>query len=107
MITMKAKNIFAEIPADLKTEFIETICASQKVRIKRIVSKGHKSAPGFWYDQQDNEWVIVLKGEAEIEFESGRRLHLSAGSYLNIPAHERHRVSWTKGGETVWLAVHY
>ncbi len=104
---MKTKNIFAEIPADLKTEFIETICASQRVRIKRIVSKGHKSAPDFWYDQQDNEWVIVLKGEAEIEFESGRSLHLTAGSYLNIPAHERHRVSWTSEGETVWLTVHY
>ncbi|VAW41621.1 hypothetical protein MNBD_DELTA03-1058 [hydrothermal vent metagenome] len=104
---MKAKNIFSKIPADLKTEFIETICSSQKIRIERIVSRGHKSAPDFWYDQKDNEWVIVLKGEAEIEFESGGKLHLATGAYLNIPAHKRHRVSWTGEGKTVWLTVRY
>ncbi len=105
---IKAKNIFADIPADLISEFVETICDSPNLRIERIVSRGHKSEHGFWYDQKDNEWIIVIKGEAEIVFDSGHRVHLTAGAYLNIPAHKRHRVSWTcEASNTVWLAVHY
>ena len=61
-----------------------------------------------WYDQDANEWVIVLKGEAKVSFENGDLFHLSAGDYLNIPAHIRHKVLWTTPDtETIWLAVHY
>jgi cupin 2 domain-containing protein len=101
-------NIFADIPEDLSDEFLETICTGGQMRIERIVSRGHKSEPNFWYDQQDNEWVIVLKGAARIEFAGGREILLTAGAYANIPAHKRHRVAWTDTeDETIWLAVHY
>ncbi|NOX24573.1 MAG: cupin domain-containing protein [Deltaproteobacteria bacterium] len=101
-------NIFAGIPENSTGEFLETICTGGQMRIERIVSRGHKSEPDFWYDQKDNEWVIVLKGAAKIEFEDGRKIHLTAGAYVNILAHERHRVAWTDDeGETMWLTVHY
>ncbi len=102
------QNIFNDIPDNLKNEFIETICTSQHLRIERIISKGHKSAPGFWYDQEDDEWLIVLHGEAKIEYESGEMQHLTAGSYTNIAAHVKHRVAWcSTTTETIWLAIHY
>lgn len=105
---IKADNIFTGIQANLGAEFFETILDSQKIKIERIISKGHKSEPGFWYDQDDNEWVIIVTGAADIEFESEGVIHLTAGAYLNIPAHKRHRVAWTHQDEkTVWLAVHY
>ena len=79
------------------------------LKIERIVSHGHASPPGFWYDQPQNEWVIVLKGSAglRIEDEAGERA-LAAGDYVFIPAGKRHRVEWTGELEpTVWLAVHF
>ncbi|MGH8427200.1 MAG: cupin domain-containing protein [Gammaproteobacteria bacterium] len=79
------------------------------VKIERIVSKGQRSEPGFWYDQEQNEWVVLIRGEAELRFEDGNRsVRLTAGMHVNIPAHTRHRVEWTKQDEvTIWLAVFY
>ena len=73
------------------------------------MSTGQASPPGFWYDQDLDEWVVVLKGRARLEFESQEGLiEMSAGDWISIPAHERHRVAWTSSDEpTVWLAVHY
>ena len=77
------------------------------MRIERIVSQGHASPPGFWYDQDQHEWVIVLRGRARVRFEDGL-LEMAAGDCINIPAHRKHRVEWTTPEEpTVWLAVHY
>jgi cupin 2 domain-containing protein len=72
------------------------------------VSKGHASAPGFWYEQDWDEWVIVLSGEARLRFEEEKDSRtLGSGDYVFIPAKGRHRVDWTKPNEaTVWLAVH-
>ncbi len=78
-------------------------------RIERIVSTGQASPPGFWYDQSDGEWVLLVSGEARllIEGETSART-LKAGDWLELPAHSRHRVEWTAPDqETVWLAVHY
>lgn len=106
---MDSGNIYAGIPAQLPDEVMQTLASGRGMRIERIVSKGHCSPPGFWYEQADNEWVLLLKGEARLRFEKGDRiLHLGEGSYVNIPAHERHRVEWTADGtETIWLAVFY
>jgi len=61
-----------------------------------------------WYEQKDSEWVIVLQGEAILSFERKEDVRLKAGDYLNIPASQKHKVSWTKPNEkTIWLAVHY
>ncbi len=77
------------------------------VRVERIVSRGHSSPPGFWYDQTDNEWVILLSGSARLLFQGERDpISLGPGDYLDIPAHKRHRVEWTDPDQdTVWLAV--
>lgn len=106
---MEERNVFADIPAALPEELIQPLVRGKGMRIERIVSKGHSSPPGFWYEQADDEWVLLLKGEATLRFEKDDRLlHMSAGSYVNIPAYERHRVEWTTDAtETVWLAVFY
>jgi len=105
---MKPENIFAAIPETLDDEFIELLGQNENVRIERIVSRGHTSPATGWYDQAQNEWVMVLKGAAILAFEDGEEVRLERGDYLNIAAHTRHRVKWTQpDAETVWLAIHY
>jgi cupin 2 domain-containing protein len=106
---MQTGNIYHAIPAALPAEIIETLAAGNGTRIERIVSRGHCSAPGFWYDQAEHEWVLLLKGAATLRFADGDRLvHLSPGMFVNIPAHRKHRVEATSMDEdTVWLAVFY
>ena len=99
------KNLLNNIPAELPEELMETLAQSEAIHIKRIVSKGHTTD---WYDQEQNEFVLLLKGAARLEFEEGREEEMSPGDCLNIPAHIKHRVAWTAANaETVWLAVHY
>jgi len=101
-------NIFAALPVNLNAEVFETLIDSDKLTIERIVSKGHTSPKTGWYDQDSNEWIIVLQGEAKLAFENAPEEHLKTGDYINIPAHTRHRVSWsTPKQETIWLAIHY
>lgn len=105
---MNPTNIFAAIPKSLDAEAFEDIARSPSVRIERILSKGHTSPETGWYDQDEHEWVIVLEGNALLEFEDGARCDLSTGDYLNIPAHTKHKVAWTDPDKvTVWLAVFY
>jgi cupin 2 domain-containing protein len=94
---------------DLPDERFETLLHSGSVRIERIVSHGHASPPGFWYDQAEHEWVMVLQGQAGLRFEGDDQpVVLKPGDFVNIPAHRRHRVEWTTTEEpTIWLAVHY
>ena len=102
-------SILKGIPAELPEELCDTICSSATVKIERIVSRGHASPQGFWYEQETNEFVLVLKGSAGLRLESKDDLvMLKAGDYLNIDAHEKHRVEWTDSTcDTIWLAVHY
>jgi cupin 2 domain-containing protein len=106
---MTKGNIFADIPNAIPTELFETIAASPSVRIERIISGDHSSPPDFWYDQEHNEWVILLQGSAQLSFmETGETRILKPGDYVTIPAHVKHRVDWTDASQaTVWLAVHY
>ncbi len=100
-------NLLADLPRDLPEEIFTTLLQASGVRIERIVSHGHQSPPGFWYDQPTNEWVLVLQGAAKIEFEGGM-VELGPGDFIDIPAHRKHRVAWTTPDEpTIWLAVHY
>ena len=101
-------NLFSGIPADLPEELIETLQASAGLRIERIVSRGHASPPGFWCDQPQHEWVMLLTGAARIRFEEdGQPVEMRPGDFLNIPACCRHRVEWTTPDEpTIWLAIH-
>ncbi len=102
-------NLFADLPNDLPEELVETITQNKHFRIERIISTGHSSPEGFWYDQDKSEWVILLKGEAQLFFEGEEQpVHMKPGDYINIPAHHRHRVEWTTPDEpTVWLGVRY
>jgi len=102
------KNLFTDIPGHLPEEYLETLANTGSVHIQRIVSKGHTTPEDDWYDQDQNEFVVLLKGAATLEFEKGRAVSLAPGDWLQIPAHEKHRVSWTdENSETIWLAVHY
>jgi cupin 2 domain-containing protein len=95
----------AHPPAD--REVVERLGGSGAVRIERIVSRGHASPPGFWYDQEEEEWVAVLKGRARLRFrDPDEEVEVEAGDFLRIPPHRPHRVEWTTPDEeTVWLAV--
>jgi cupin 2 domain-containing protein len=90
------------LPAD--SEDFQTLLSRPGVRIERIVSDGQASPPGFWYDQQEDEWVLILQGQGEIEFADGQYFGLQTGDTLLIPARCRHRVVST-AARTVWLAV--
>jgi len=102
-------RLLADLPASLPEELVSVLLATPHVRIERIVSTGQASPAGFWYDQDENEWVIVIEGSAAVQFAGDSEpVVLQRGSYLNIPAHKRHRVAWTDPNQkTVWLAIHY
>ena len=102
-------NLFDDIPTNLPEELVEVLAVSEHIRIERIVSTGHASPDGFWYDQEEAEWIVVLKGEAELLFEGDvEPVQLKPGGFVNIPAHRKHWVKWTTPDEpTVWLAVFY
>lgn len=101
------KNLFADLPPHLPQELVQTLLTAAQVRISRIVSHGQASPEGFWYDQDQHEWVVVLKGSARLRFEDGT-VEMKPGDFIDIPAHKRHRVEWTTPEEpTTWLAVHY
>ena len=103
------KNLFADLPEEIPDELVDVLAQSGDVRIERIVSTGHRSPEGFWYDQDDHEWVLVLKGEATLRFADDRNLaHMKPGDFISIPAHQQHRIESTSADEpTVWLAIFY
>lgn len=105
---MKTLNIFKDIPKELSEELFENIISKENLKIERIVSDGHTSPDSGWYDQDSNEWVILLQGEAVISYNNGDNIRLKSGDYVNIPSHTKHKVSWTKPNtKTIWLAVFY
>lgn len=100
-------NLFIDLPPHLPHELVTSLLEAADVRIERIISHGHASAPDFWYDQGQAEWVIVLKGAARLQFEDGM-IEMKVGDHINIPAFKKHRVDWTTPDEpTVWLGVRY
>jgi cupin 2 domain-containing protein len=100
-------SLFADLPLHLPDELVSTLLDAANVRIERIVSHGHASPADFWYDQDLQEWVVLLKGAARLRFEDGI-VDLLPGDFVGIPAHKKHRVEWTTLDEpTIWLAVHY
>ena len=103
----KTANLFAELPVNLPEELVEKLVDTQEVRIERIVSAGHSSPQGFWYDQAESEWVVVLQGEATLAFDNETQI-LKPGDHVLIPPHRKHRVDSTSQTEpTVWLAVFF
>jgi cupin 2 domain-containing protein len=103
------RSLLEQVPQELPDEWVEVLCSSDAVRIERIISRGHCSPKGFWYDQETNEFVLLLQGGAGISVHGqDHTIVLEPGDYVNIAAHVKHRVEWTDPEEaTVWLAVHY
>lgn len=104
-MTLRVENIFADIPKSIGHEHFLTLFENEAVKIERIVSQSHGSPAGFWYDQAEDEWVIVLRGRATLEFEGGELIQMKEGDCLVIPRHVKHRVNQT-GPNTIWLTVH-
>ena len=101
-------NLLVDVPTSLPSELVEILVQSKQVRVERIVSTGQCSPDGFWYDQEEHEWVLVVKGSAKLLFDDGEMVQMNPGDHVLIKAHRKHRVQWTKPDEaTVWLAVFY
>ena len=103
------RNIFENIPDHIPEELFNEILKTKNIKVERIVSKGHSSGISSWYDQEENEWVFLLKGSAGLLFKGDEKvIVLKPGDYINIPSHTKHRVEWTDPNMvTVWLAIHY
>jgi cupin 2 domain-containing protein len=103
------RNLLADLPAKRGEEHTEVLAAGSGARVERIVSFGQRSPEGFWYDQEEAEWVAVLAGRGAVQFEGEEApRELGRGDSLFIPAHARHRVAWTAEDKpTVWLAVFF
>ncbi|GAB3021930.1 cupin domain-containing protein [Spirosoma pulveris] len=106
---MEIGNLFASVPSSLPEELFDEILTGSAFKLERIVSKGHTSPEGFWYDQDQHEWVLLVKGAAMLQIDGfDEPVELLPGMHINIPAHQKHRVSWTKEDEeTIWLAIFY
>ncbi|MFC2131397.1 cupin domain-containing protein [Bacteroidota bacterium] len=104
----EVKNIFGELPFSTG-EVFEDLIKNDKFKLEKIISRGQASPPGEWYDQQHDEWVILLSGSAGLYFEDEKSpVELKPGDYLFIPAHRRHRVEWTDPEtESIWLTLHF
>lgn len=103
----RPSNLFDDLPARMPEELFTTLLQTPHVRIERIVSRAHASPEGFWYDQPQHEWVLVIRGAATLRFEEGL-VELRPGDSIWIRAHRKHRVESTAQDQpTIWLAVHY
>lgn len=101
-------NIFTEIPKQLSQELFDTLLATPQLRVERVVSAGHTTPLDEWYDQDWDEWVILLQGNARLRFANEAIVELHAGDYYLIPAHKRHQVAYTDPGQQcIWLALHF
>jgi Uncharacterized conserved protein, contains double-stranded beta-helix domain len=99
-------NLFDERDAGREAESSKLLLVLPQVRIERIASFGQASPPGFWYEQDEDEWVALLEGSAVLEWEDGGKKRLGPGDWVFLPARQRHRVGWTAPGRpTIWLAV--
>jgi cupin 2 domain-containing protein len=106
---MVIRNLFSGIQESTVDEIIEPFLKTDHFKLERIISSGQASPPGEWYDQDTNEWVILLSGSAGLLFEGETDVCvMHPGDYVYIPAHRRHRVEWTdRNQKTIWLALHY
>jgi len=98
------KNLMESPPAE--TETFQTLLDLPGIRLEQIVSNGQASAEGFWYDQKEPEWVMLVRGEAMLRFDPGGDTQLKTGDFLLIPANTRHRVE-SVSADAIWLALRF
>jgi cupin 2 domain-containing protein len=110
LVVIKTGNLRSGLPVrPLPDEVVDLLVERSGLRIERIVSTGQATPEGQWYDQDSDELVLVVDGTARlsIEGESEER-ELGEGDWILLPAHCRHRVTWTRAEPpTVWLAIHF
>lgn len=101
-------NLLHDIPAHLAAEQFDLLLQTGTCRLERIISIGHITPPGEWYDQENNEWVLLLQGQAQLRFADEQEpRQMESGDHIWIPAHRRHRVEWTSHNPpAIWLALH-
>lgn len=105
---MLTGNLLSDLPEEIPEEIFQTLAQTKHIRIERILSHGQVSPEDFWYDQRENEWVLLLEGHARIRFADDHVEELHCGDYLNIPARVKHRVEYTHEQKpTIWLAIFY
>jgi cupin 2 domain-containing protein len=102
-------NILSDLPVTTHAEHVDTLADTPNVRIERIVSTGQTTPDDQWYDQPHDEWVMVVQGAARLIVDDcTEERALGPGDWVLLPAHCRHRVSWTDPTtQTVWLAIHF
>lgn len=101
------ENIFNNLIINKEKEQFFDLLKKENIRVEKIVSNGQISPNDFWYTQDENEFVIILKGEAVLEFED-KEIPLKVGDYINIESNVKHRVKYTSKEElTLWLAIFY
>lgn len=102
-------NLF-DIPQDLPKNFelFQSIISTENLSIERIISTGQKTPDNQWLEQDKNEWVLLLQGESEMQFEDGKKINLKPGDYFFISKNTRHKVVRTSSvPPCIWLAVHH
>lgn len=104
---MRVRNLLTDVQESNYEELVDILAETGSLRIERIVSTGQSTPEGYWYELEQNEWVMVLKGAARLTFED-KTIEMKPGDFVLIPAERKHRVEWTTPFEaTIWLAVHY
>lgn len=106
---VRVRNLLGDVPSALPEELVEELVRTPGARLERIVSRGHRTPDGEWYDQEWDEWVVVLAGRARLRIEGEADvIALGAGDSVLLPARVRHRVEWTDPAvNTVWVALHF
>jgi cupin 2 domain-containing protein len=99
------RNLFAKTPSPAAGEEIKPLLDETSFRLESIHSYGQPTPRGFWYDQTNDEWVLLARGTARLEIEGEEMMELTSGDHLLIPAHCRHRVDCVSD-DAVWLALH-
>jgi len=108
MSVIQPHSLLASLPTHLTEEVFETLIARPGVRLERILSMGHATPKGTWFDQGGDEWVLLVQGSARLRIEGQNDLvPMETGDSLWLPAHCRHRVEWTDPDKVcIWLALH-
>jgi cupin 2 domain-containing protein len=107
---VKTGNIDGDLPGrSLPDEIVDSLVERPGLRVERIMSTGQTTPEGQWYDQETDEWVLLVAGAARLRIEGeGTDRKLGEGDWILLPAHCRHRVTWTQAEPpTVWLAIHF
>jgi len=99
-------NLLDNIPFTSKNEIFNTIISNDNIKIERIISYGQTTPKDYWYNQEEDEFVLILKGDAKIQYDDGSIHILNTNDSLYIQSHQKHKVTYT-ANPTIWLAIFF